>query len=138
MSTDPSPTTSESRVRVRSYELDAFGHLNHAVYLSYFEHARFETMESRGFSIADMLSRGQGVHVVRVEVDYRREATLGQEILIRTRLDEVRHSSLTLLQRALDPTDPERDFAVARVVAVWIGPDRRPMRVPDDVRRALS
>jgi acyl-CoA thioesterase FadM len=34
--------------------------------------------------------------------------------------------------------DPEAVVARARVTAVWIGPDRRPMRVPDHVREGLS
>jgi acyl-CoA thioesterase FadM len=28
--------------------------------------------------------------------------------------------------------------AQARVTAVWVGPDRKPMRVPDDVQAGLS
>lgn len=138
MSVEPAARVSETQLEARSYELDAFGHVNHAVYLNYFEHARFQALETHGFPVSELRRRNEGVHVVRVEVDYRAEAMLGQAVTVRTEVEEIRHSSLTLRQQAHDPERPELVFASARVVAVWIGPDRRPMRVPDDVRRALG
>jgi YbgC/YbaW family acyl-CoA thioester hydrolase len=142
----------QSRFRVRSYELDGFGHLNHAVYLNYFEQARFDALAAGGFSLERLAERGWGVHVVRVEVDFRREALLGQEMLVRTRVAEARSSSMTLEQVAIDPARsdrlveegrvvagrPDAVFAEGRIVAVWIGPDRAPMRIPQEVRKALG
>jgi acyl-CoA thioesterase FadM len=34
--------------------------------------------------------------------------------------------------------EPDVVVARARVTAVWIGPDRKPMRVPPDVRAGLT
>jgi YbgC/YbaW family acyl-CoA thioester hydrolase len=133
-----SPRVFETAVQVRSYELDGFGHLNHAVFLNYFEFARFQALETGGFTSALLAARGEGVHVVRVEVDYRREALLHQRLVVRTRVAEVRTSSMTLVQDALDPERPDQVFATGRVVVVWVGSDRRPMRIPDDVRAALG
>jgi YbgC/YbaW family acyl-CoA thioester hydrolase len=128
----------QTHVTVRSYELDSFGHLNHAVFLSYFEHARFEALRTGGFEPGELERRGEGVHVVRVEVDYRKEARLGRELLLRTRAEGGRNTSFTVLQTAVDPLDPEQVFAEARVVLVWIDARGRPTRVPDDVREALG
>lgn len=125
-------------VEARSYELDAFGHLNHAVYLNYFEHARFQTLASHGILAEEIRGRGEGVHVVRVEVDYRREVRQGTELEVRTGVESFRKTSFTFRQIAGDPDDPDVIYAEARVVAVWIGPDGRPMRIPDEVRRALG
>jgi YbgC/YbaW family acyl-CoA thioester hydrolase len=143
--------TFESLFRVRSYELDGFGHLNHAVYLNYFEQARFDALAAGGFSIERMSEKGWAVYVVRAEVDFKREARLGQEILVRTRVVEARTSSMTLEHLAVDPTpsgetaadypaDQRSDsvFARGRVVIVWIGPNRAPMRIPPEVRDALG
>ncbi len=128
----------ETRMRVRSYEMDAFGHVNHAVYLNYFEEARVRTMEAVGHPLGDILGRGWGVHVVRLEADYRKEARLGDELRIRTRVDEVRRSSMAVVQRALR-ADDEGEVLVceARVVWVWVDENGRPMRVPAEVRDAL-
>jgi YbgC/YbaW family acyl-CoA thioester hydrolase len=146
-------TTFESRFCVRSYELDSFGHVNHAVYLNYFEQARFDALTTGGFDVETLARNGWAVHVVRVEVDFKREALLGQEILVRTRVSHVRNTSMTLEQVALDPaTSAPRDdagdpnaatragsaFAEGKVVIVWIGPDRSPMRIPPVVRTALG
>jgi YbgC/YbaW family acyl-CoA thioester hydrolase len=127
----------EWSTRVRSYELDSFGHVNHAVHLNWFEQARFETIEAAGFAPATLAEKGWGIHVVRVEVDYRREARLGEEMLITTTVERVRNSSMALTQVA--HCQPGREVvAEARVVLVWIGPDRAPMRIPDEVRRRLG
>jgi acyl-CoA thioester hydrolase len=135
MSPDP---VHETRLSVRSYELDSFGHLNHAVYLNHFEHARFQTLTDRGFSPRIMQERDEAVHVVRIEVDYRAEAFLGQDMIVRTRAESARTTSMVLVQEAVAAGDPGTVFARARVTAVWIGPDGRPMRIPDEVRRALG
>jgi len=122
---------------VRSYELDSFGHVNHAVHLNWFEQARFETFEAVGFPPAALLGRGWGIHVVRVEVDYRREARLGERIRILTRVERVRNSSMSLHQVALHEPG-EEVVAEARVVLVWIGPNRSPMKIPEEIREALK
>lgn len=124
-------------VRTRSYELDAFGHLNHAVYLNYFEAARFQALEDGGFHLTTLSERGWGIHVVRVEVDYRSEAFLGDWLRIETRTRELRNSSMTLQQRAWNQSRGDAVAAEAQVVAVWVGPDHRPMRIPEEVRQAF-
>ena len=42
---DPGMPVAEVVIEVRTSELDSFGHVNHAVYLNYFEHARFEALK---------------------------------------------------------------------------------------------
>lgn len=129
----------ETEIQVRSYELDAFGHLNHAVYLNYFEEARVRTLEEAGFPLGDLLDRDWGVHVVRVEVDYRREAFLGDRLRIRTRVDEAKRSSIAVLQQAHKAgRDTTELVCEARVVWVWVDETGRPQRVPDEVRDALQ
>jgi acyl-CoA thioester hydrolase len=137
-------------IEARSYELDAFGHLNHAVYLNYFEHARFQTLARQGVLAEVIRARGEGVHVVRVEVDYRREVRQGTVLGIDTAVEACRKSSMTFHQVALGLEEPGRRsgggeppgeavvHAEARVVAVWVGPNGRPIRIPEDVREALG
>lgn len=130
--------THEIAVEVRSYELDSFGHVNHAVFLNYFEFARFQALAAAGFGPEVLLAEGMGIHVVRVEVDYRKEARLGDLLRIRTTPAEIRNSSMTLAQVATAADDETVVIAEARVVVVWVGPSGRPTRIPDDIRRALG
>jgi acyl-CoA thioester hydrolase len=128
--------------RARSYELDALGHVNHAVYLNWFEQARWDALELAGLPAAEILRRGWGIHVVRIEVDYRAEVRLGDTVRIRTGVEAFRNSSMTIRQRLVrvaPGTDPEEVHAAdARVVAVWIGENGRPMRIPEDVRQGFT
>jgi len=126
------------RIRARSYELDSFAHVNHAVYLNYFEHARFAALTEGGFPPTRLAERGEGVHVVRIEVDFRKELRIGEEVEVRTRAVSAGASSLTIAQVMVAPDDTEVTYAEARVVLVWIGSDGRPMRVPPDVRDAFG
>jgi YbgC/YbaW family acyl-CoA thioester hydrolase len=145
------PPEAETEVVVRSSELDSFGHVNHAVFLSYLEHARFEALEAAGFSWSVLEEREWGVYVVRIEVDYLAEARRGDRLLVRTSAESFRRTSMVLVQEIVRRSRPgpdsvgpgaasggEERIVQARVTAVWIGPDKRPMRVPDEVRSGLS
>ena len=125
-------------MHVRSYELDSFGHLNHAVYFNYFEHARFEALREGGLPVGVLAERRWGIHLVHAEADYRREAFLGQEIVVTTQVTAVRSSSMTVAHVARHSEQPDGIFANGNVVVVLVGPDRRPMRIPDEVRTALG
>ena len=131
---------SETTIVVRSSELDSFGHVNHAVFLNYFEHARFEALESAGFSWSVLEERGWGIFVVRIEVDYLAEARRGDHLLVRTHAESFRRTSMLLVQSMTRREADGRETVVseARVTAVWVGPGRRPMRVPDEVRKGLT
>ena len=112
------------------------------MHLNYFEQARFEMLARCGFTYAELARRGWAIHIVRVEVDYRSEVLLQDRLRIRTWIEGFRRTSMTLRQEAVreprDPEDAPRVAALARVVAIWIGEGGRPMRVPEEVREALS
>lgn len=139
-SSAPEAPVSETEISVRSSELDSFGHVNHAVFLNYFEHARFEALEDAGFTWSLLEERGWGIYVVRIEVDYLAEARRGDRLVVRTHADSFRRTSMLLAQtmERVEKAGGRTPVAQARVTAVWVGPDRKPMRVPDDVRAGLS
>ena len=132
------PRIFETAVVARSYELDSFGHVNHAVYLNYFEYARFRALAEGGFPYSEQQARGWGVYVVRIEVDYLKEARMDQTMRVRTWVDGYKRSSLVLAQELILDDDPSTALARARVTAVWVGADRRLLRIPDEVRVALG
>jgi YbgC/YbaW family acyl-CoA thioester hydrolase len=72
-----------SHITVRGYELDSYGHVNNAVYLQYFEQARWEVM--REMNILDYFTKnGLLVVVTESNVRYKREACLFDELVIET------------------------------------------------------
>ncbi len=128
----------ETVIDVRSAELDAFGHVNHAVYLTYLEHARYLALEEAGFSWSVLDEKDWAIFVVRIEVDYLAEAGRGDRLRVSTWAESFRRTTMVLGQEIVLDDDPERPVARAKVTAVWIGPDRRPMRVPEAVRAGLT
>lgn len=135
---EDSGLVAETLIDVRMSELDSFGHVNHAVHLNYFEHARFEALTEAGFSFEVLEKRNWAIFVVRIEVDYLAEVRRDDQLVIRTWADSFGRSRLILAQEMARRDDPESVLARARVTAVWIGSDRRPMRVPDEVRSGLT
>ena len=127
-----------TRLTVRTSELDSFGHVNHAVYLSYLEHARFQALKEAGFDWAVLDDRGWAIFVVRIEIDYVAEAKRDDELLVRTWAESFRRTSMTVRQEVVLDSNPSTLIARANVTAVWIGPDRKPIRVPDEVRERLT
>ena len=65
-------------IKVRHYELDTLGHLNHAVYHSYAEVARIEAMDAAGASKL----RDENVSPVLLEshIVFRREIRAGETV----------------------------------------------------------
>jgi acyl-CoA thioester hydrolase len=95
------PIVYEQRIEIRWRDLDAFKHVNNAVYLTYLEEARdgwLETMVPEGGSTWDYV-------LARVAIDFRRE--LRQEddfVLASCRLLKLGRSSITTREevRTLD------------------------------------
>jgi len=130
----------ETVITVRSGEIDSFGHVNHAVFLHYFEHARYEALEAAGFRWPLLEENDWQIYVVRIEVDYLAQARRGDTFRVKTWAEGFRRTTMILVQEIVRD-DGASGFTVvarARVTAVWIGSDRRPMRVPDFVRAGLT
>lgn len=67
------------RIAVRSYELDALGHVNQAVYHSYAEHARVRLFEEAG-ATEPLLAQGVAPVLLESHAHYRKELRGGQEV----------------------------------------------------------
>lgn len=134
----PGSAVVETPIGVRMPELDSFGHVNHAVFLNYLEHARFDALRQAGFSWEVLADRNWAIFVVRVEIDYLSEARREDELIVRTWADSFRRTSMIFAQEIVRADNPAVAVAKARVTAVWIGPDRKPMRAPDEIRKRLA
>jgi acyl-CoA thioester hydrolase len=126
-----------ARVRVRTYELDSFGHVNNAVYLNYLEEARSEFLKQIGLSFHDLA--GSGVHLVIVEaqVKYVSPARYGDEILIRGAFRNVRPVSVEIVY-TLTEAASGRLLATAMTRGAFVdAATGRPMRAPAAFRDAF-
>lgn len=117
------------RVQVRFRDCDPYGHVNNAVYLTYLENARFA------------LWRAQDVHGVilaRAEVDFRSQATYGDELEVRMRLGGLGRSSFRYDYEVVDvPT--QRVVLNAKTVQVHFDYDRQtPVEMSAAFRQRLT
>ncbi len=86
------PFEHEKRIEIRWRDLDAFGHVNHVVFLTYLEESRDEWLGGR---LGDPDRVWEWV-VAHVEVDYRREVSLADDVVIATcRLARIGRSSVS-------------------------------------------
>jgi acyl-CoA thioester hydrolase len=116
-------------------DLDAMGHVNNAVYFTYFEWARTKYwLEMVGAidpaSIAFI--------VARAECDFRRELKLMDLAHIRVRVSEMRNSSLDFVYEVANATTGEI-AATGKVVVVsfsWTEKRKRP--IPDELRARIE
>ncbi|HVM17377.1 MAG TPA: thioesterase family protein [Gaiellaceae bacterium] len=125
------PHTHRETVRFR--DLDAMGHVNNAVYLTYLEQARLTYLQSlglvRGAASPEMI-------LARVEVDFRDQIAPGDEVEIGVRAARVGTKSFELEHR-LEVRG--RHVADARSVLVSYDYDRQEsVPVPETWRRALA
>jgi YbgC/YbaW family acyl-CoA thioester hydrolase len=124
-------------VEARSYELDPYGHLNNAVYVSWLEHGRLGYLWDRGHSFTS-IPETFGVHVVVVhtELSYKAQVRLGDRLGIATRIVRFGTTSFTFAQEIAFPDG--RVAAVGTVTLVCVGPDGTPTPMPPDLRKILD
>ena len=87
--------TGEARLRVRYAETDKMGVVYHSNYVIWFEVGRVELLRQLGFEYAGMEKEDDcHIPVVDLRVRYKAPALYDDEIVIRTRLANVRTSLL--------------------------------------------
>jgi acyl-CoA thioester hydrolase len=122
-------------VELRFRDIDAVGHVNNVVYLTYMETARIqwwiEVTENRDF-------RNFGMILARTEIDYRAPASWGDALEVGVRCASLRRSSFVLEFRVAEP-DVGRVFADARKVLVHYDYDAgRSVPLPPGLREKLK
>lgn len=86
---------SETRVRVRYAETDQAGVVYHSNYLVWFEVGRVELCRDYGFNYRDMEKQADAyLPVTEVRVKYRVPAKYDDEIIIRSRVTELRSRAI--------------------------------------------
>ena len=127
----------EMEIVVRSTEIDVNGHVNNAKYLEYLEWGREDWYEQFGLDY-DTLKRMDVVTVVaHISADYRAEAIQNDRLRIKTWLDSVRNTSLTMKQTITN----HKGILVleASVVIVTVSATTHAkIRVPDVLRQLQS
>jgi acyl-CoA thioester hydrolase len=123
---------------VRFRDIDAFGHVNNAVFFSYVEQARIRYLldvirPDTGFDRMPLI-------LARVELDFRSPIMFGDRVSIETQVDRVGRSSIAMSHRMTAGDGPdERVVAdVATVLVTYDYATARPIPVPDAWRERFA
>ncbi len=119
-------------VKVYYEDTDMGGIVYHANYLRYIERARSDWVRMIGMDQNAMREGGVIWVVRRVEADFLAPARFEDELVVETEVAAVSGVRLTMDQVVL--RGEERLFG-ARVTAVLLRPDGKPMRLPADIRQ---
>lgn len=118
-------------------ELDAYRHVNHAVYLTYFENGRFHYFERVGIG-ALFQSENKGPILARCEIDYIAPTVFPDTLLVKTKATKLGNTSFELEAEIWSTRDAR---AVARghfvLVLVDYAKDTTKVRVPEEIRAAI-
>jgi acyl-CoA thioester hydrolase len=127
-------------VPVRSYEVDFAGVVNNAVFVNYLEHGRMEIFRELGVPWETWGERGLTPVIRRLELDYHAPGRLLDRLRVESWVERLGRSSVHLGQRILrdDGSEDGTLLLEARVVGVFVGPDLRPVPIPEGLRSRLS
>jgi len=122
---------------VRYADTDKMGVAYYANYFVWFEVGRTDLLRSSGWSYRDMELDGVALPVIEARCAYLRSAKYDDELEIRTRADllsPIRVRFRYEVRRADDGTL----LAQGETVHASLGPDGRPVRLPQRVRTLLT
>lgn len=118
----------QTQITVRGYELDSYGHVNNAVYLQYFEHARWEVMKE--LNILDYFSEnGLLLVVTESTVRYMREACLFDELAIETTYEM--HPPYLVFHQKIRNVKTQTPITRATVKTLLIDKMKIPQELPE-------
>jgi acyl-CoA thioester hydrolase len=126
-------------IQVRFRDIDAFGHVNNAVFFSYVELARIRYL-------IDVLQPAEAFErlpliLARVELDYRSPILLGEDVTVETEVVAIGGASFTMHHRMTATARDGTERAAADVTSVLVTYDYaagRSIRVPDEWRSRMA
>lgn len=93
-------------IKVRGYHLDLYGHVNNARWLELLEEARWRLLEQT-FDVEELHRAGLGFVAVKIAINYRRPARLGDELAIESTVATLGAKSGVLRQEVTRRQDGE-------------------------------
>jgi acyl-CoA thioester hydrolase len=125
------PVVFEHKVRTRWADGDPFGHVNHAVFITYLEEARDEWLEVT-------LGSCRVYVIVRIEIDLKQEVFPNTgDVTVRISVEELGRTKMVTNEELTGPGGTV--VAFARVITVrWDEHARKPIPLTDAEREALT
>ena len=121
-------------IQVRFYELDPYGHVNHSIYIQYFEAARVRWLTEIGYPLDKLQHEGIQLVVAEIHTRYLDSAGPDEELVVETELIDLRRVSMTFEQRI---RRGDKVLVEQTVTAACTNGEGRPIRAPAELVVAL-
>jgi acyl-CoA thioester hydrolase len=122
-------------IAVRFYELDPYEHVNHSVYIQYFEAARAQWLTEVGFPLDKLKADGIQIVVTELNTRYLGSAGPSDQLTVTSELVDLRRVSMSFKQRILRG---EELLVEQMITAATVTIRGRPTRVPAELAAALG
>lgn len=120
----------KTKLQIRYGDLDTLGHVNNAVYLTYFELGRVLFFRKH---LKQFDEKNVSFVIARIEVDFKKSITMDRDVFLETSIESVGNTSFTFSHRITNEDGTEL-YSTGKVVAVSIDGNRNPVKVPDELR----
>jgi len=134
--TFPEQSYREIDIRVYYEDTDAGGIVYHANYLKFAERGRTESLREGGYDHREVREEFGLILVVRnIDISYLAPARLDDLLKVRTSIDKIGNSSITMKQLIMKQ---EKVLTELSVVVVAINIEGRPVRFPPQLRQIFG
>lgn len=121
---------------VRSSHIDMFNHVNNAKYVEFLEWGRVHLAEEQNIDFLSMVENGIGPAVIRLEINYRKEASMGDVLLIDTRAMEIKNDKVGILEQTITNKKSGELICDAVVTMVMFNlRQRKSVPMPDSMKK---
>ncbi|OWP55114.1 MAG: hypothetical protein B2I18_02305 [Cuniculiplasma sp. C_DKE] len=123
-----------TRIQMRYGDLDALGHVNNAVFLTYYELGRtnFFMQYLGGF-----ISRDVNFVVNHAEIDFKAPIHFEDDPVVLTWISQIGRTSCVFSHKIISE-DYKRIFSEGKTVVVWIDENLKKKEIPMDIREKLE
>lgn len=121
-----------TEVQVMFFDTDCAAVVHNIAYLRFIEIARTLLAAELGMSLAQMAIDQKYPVVVRTEIDYRRPAKLGDQLVIEGWLDQLERVRFWCAFRIVRPADGTVIADCRQMLAIIEMPSGKLLRLPDD------
>ncbi len=121
-------------IDVRFYELDPYNHVNHAVYIQYFETARIALLADAGYTLQGMMDDGVLILVTHIDTRFLKPAEGGDHLVVETEVLGYTRVMTNWRQRLMRGDEV---LVKQKLSAAVTNLDGRPLRFPQDMIEAL-
>lgn len=124
-------------IRIYYEDTDCGGVVYYANYLKYFERARTDYLDRRGYSVAELMKQGTIFMVVRAEVNYKSPARLGDVLTVETTIDTSKNASVTF-SHIFRERESGRVVVEGSATLVATDADGKVKRLDPEIKKALD